>query len=61
MSAARMKKSVRDCLFLLVERDFFENFWRGLDTLSAPLNMTLNNDQIRYSYESEVTFRSQSI
>ena len=29
MSAARMKKSVGDCLFLQAERDFFENFWWG--------------------------------
>ena len=37
-SAARMKKSMGDCLFFLVERNFFENSWWGLDTLLAPLN-----------------------
>ena len=30
-----MKSSVGDCLFFPVERDFFENFGGGLDTLSA--------------------------
>ena len=37
MPAARMKSSVRDFLFFLVERDFYENFGVGPDTLSAPL------------------------
>ena len=68
MSAARMKKSVGDSLLNLAERNFFENFWlggggsgRGLDTVSALLNMPLSNDLIRYSWESEVTVRSQLI
>ena len=38
MPAARMKRSVGDCLFFLVERDFYENLRPGLDTLSAPQN-----------------------
>ena len=49
MPAARMKSSVGDCLFFLVERDFYENFGVGLDTLSVPLNMPQSNDLIRYS------------
>ena len=48
-------------MFFLVERDFYENFGAGLDTLSAPLNMSLSNDLIRYSWESEGTVRSQVI
>ena len=40
MPAARMKSSVGDCLFSLVERDFYENFDAGLDNLSAPLNVS---------------------
>ena len=59
--AARMKSSVGDCLFFLVERDFNENFGAGLDILSAPLNMPLSSDLIRYSWESEDTVRSQLI
>ena len=43
MPAARMKSSVGDCLFLLVERDFYENFGVGLDSMSVPLNMPLSN------------------
>ena len=39
MPAARMKSSVGDCLFFLVERDFHKNFGAGLDTLSAPLTL----------------------
>ena len=58
MPAARMKSSVGDCLFSLVERDFYENFDAELDTLSAPLNVPLSNDLIRYSWESENTVRS---
>ena len=50
-----------NCLFFLVERDFYENFGAGLDTLSAALNMPLNNNLIRYSWESEDTVRSQLI
>ena len=61
MPAARIKSSVGDCLFFLVERDFREKFGAGLDTLSAPLNMPLSNDLIRYSWESEDTVRSQLI
>ena len=53
MPAARMKRSIGSCLFFLVERDFYENFDAGQDTLSAPLNMPLSNDLIRYSCESE--------
>ena len=49
MPAARMKSSVGDCLFFLVERDFYENFGMGLDTLSVPLKMPLSNDLIRHS------------
>ena len=61
MPVARMKRSVGDCLFFLVERDFYENLGAGLDPLSAPLNMPLSNDLIRYSWESEDTVRSQLI
>ena len=59
--AARMKSSVGDFLFSLVEREFYENFSEELDTLSAPLNMPLNNDLIRYSWESDETVGSQLI
>ena len=61
MPAARMKSSIGDCLFFLVERDFYENFGAGLDTLSAPLNMPLSNDLIKCSWESDDTVRSQLI
>ena len=61
MTAARMKSSVGDCLFFPVERDFYEKFGAGLNTLSAPLNMPLRDDLIRYSCESEDTVRSQLI
>ena len=59
MTAARMKSSVGDCLFFLVERDFY--FGAGPDTLLAPLNMPLSDDLIRYSCESEGTVRAQLI
>ena len=61
MPAARMKRSIGSCLFFLVERDFYENFDAGQDTLSAPINMPLSNDLIRYSCESEDTVRPQLI
>ena len=63
MSAARMKKSVGYCLFLLANKKFEVFFWGEgeLDTLSAPLNMPLSIDHIRYSQESEITVRSQLI
>ena len=61
MSAARMKKYVGDSLLLLVEKDFLRIFGGGLDTVSALLNMPLSNDLIRYSWESEVTVRSELI
>ena len=61
MSAASMKKSVGDSLLLLVERDFLRSFGEVLDTVSAPLNIPLSNDLIRYSWESKVTVRSQLI
>ena len=61
MPVARMKSSVGDCLLFLVERDFYENFSAGQDALSAPLNMPLSNDLIRYNWESEDTVKSQPI
>ena len=61
MPAARMKSSVGDFLFFLFEGDFYENFGAERDTLSAPLNMPLSNDLLRYSWESEDTERSQLI
>ena len=61
MPAARMKRSVRYCLLFLVERNFYGNLGARLDTLSAPLNMPLSNDLIRYNWESEDTVRSQLI
>ena len=62
MSAARMKKSVGDSLLNLVERDFLRILvGRGLNIVSALLNMPLSNDLIRYSWESEDTVRSQLI
>ena len=39
MPAARMKSSLRD---------FYDSFGAGLDTLSAPLNMPLSNDTVRF-------------
>ena len=48
-------------MFFPAERVFYENFGAGLGTLSAPLNMSLSNDLIRYSWESEDTVRSQVI
>ena len=56
MPAARMKSSVGDCLFFLVERDFYENFGVELG-VSAPLNMPQSNDLIRYSGKSSFTLR----
>ena len=55
MPGARIKRCMGDCLFFLDEREFFENFDGGLDTLSAPLNMQLSKELIRYSCESKDT------
>ena len=61
MSSARIKISVGDSLLLLVERDFWRIFGRGLDTVSAPLDMPRSSDLITYNWESEVTVRSRLI